>query len=168
LAPVSTAVVYPCEAHALTGAIDAWNKKLIVPILVGPASQMAATAESANADLGGLQIVDVPDCHAAAEKAVELIHEGRAEALMKGSLHTDVLMSVVVSHEGGLRTGRRISHAFLMDVPTYHKVLIVTDGAINIALCWKTSWTFARTQSTWRFHLAERGPKWRFSPRSKR
>ena len=133
LPPVPTAVVYPCEAHALTGAIDAWNKKLIVPILVGPASKMAATAKSAGADLGGLEIVDVPDSHSAAEKAVELIHEGRAEVLMKGSLHTDVLMSVVVSHEGGLRTGRRISHAFLMDVPTYHKVLIVTDGAINIA-----------------------------------
>ena len=133
LPPVPTAVVYPCEAHALTGAVDAWNKKLIVPILVGPASKIAATANLAGVDLGGLQIVDVPDSHAAAEKAVELIHEGRAEVLMKGSLHTDVLMSVVVSHEGGLRTGRRISHAFLLDVPTYHKVLIVTDGAINIA-----------------------------------
>ena len=133
LPPVPTAVVYPCEAHALTGAVDAWNKKLIVPILVGPASKIAATAKSAGADLSGLQIVDAPDSRAAAEKAVELIHEGRAEVLMKGSLHTDVLMSVVVSREGGLRTGRRISHAFLMDVPTYHKVLIVTDGAINIA-----------------------------------
>jgi phosphotransacetylase len=130
---VPTAVVYPCEAHALTGPVDAWNKKLIVPILVGPASKIAATAKSAGVDLGGLEIVDVPDSHSAAEKSVELIHESRAEVLMKGSLHTDVLMSVVVSREGGLRTDRRISHAFLMDVPTYHKVLIVTDGAINIA-----------------------------------
>src|SRR5262249_20649361 len=96
--PAPTAVVFPREAEALTGAVDAWNKKLIVPILVGPASKMAATAKLVGADLGGLQIVDVPDSHAAAEKAVELVHRGRAEVLMKGSLHTDVLMSVVVSH----------------------------------------------------------------------
>jgi phosphotransacetylase len=90
-------------------------------------------ADSAKIDLGNLPIVDVPHSHAAAVKAVELIREGKAEILMKGSLHTDELMSAVVSRERGLRTERRISHVFVMDVPTYHKVLIVTDGAINIA-----------------------------------
>ena len=133
LPPVLTAVAYPCEAHALTGAVDAWKKKLIVPILIGPASKIAATAKSVGVDLGALEVVDVPHSHAAAEKAVELVRAGRGEVLMKGSLHTDIVMSAVVSREAGLRTGRRISHAFLMDVPTYHKMLIVTDGAINIA-----------------------------------
>lgn len=133
LEPVPTAVAYPCEASALTGAIEAANKKLIVPILVGPAEQIAATAKSAGVDLGTFQIVDAPDGPASAKKAVELIREGKAEVLMKGSLHTDELMSAIVSRDGGLRTGRRISHAFVMDVPTYHKVLIITDAAINIA-----------------------------------
>ena len=84
-------------------------------------------------DLGNLKIVDVPHSHAAAVRAVELVKEGKAEILMKGSLHTDELMSAIVSRDGGLRTGRRISHVFIMDVPTYHKVLVVTDAAINIA-----------------------------------
>jgi phosphotransacetylase len=91
------------------------------------------TAASAGIDLGDLEIFDVPHSNASAAKAVELVKEGRAEILMKGSLHTDELMSAIVSREGGLRTARRISHAFVMDVPTYHKVLIVTDAAINIA-----------------------------------
>jgi phosphotransacetylase len=133
LEPVPTAVAHPCEASALAGAVDAAQKRLIVPILVGPADKIEATAKSAGIDLDGLEIVDVPHSQAAAAKAVELVKEGRAEVLMKGSLHTDELMSAIVSREGGLRTGRRISHAFLMDVPTYHKVLIVTDAAINIA-----------------------------------
>jgi phosphate acetyltransferase len=133
LEPVPTAVAYPCEASALTGAVEAAEKKLIVPILVGPAELIAATAKSAGVDLGTLQIIDAPDGHASAKKAVELIREGKAEILMKGSLHTDELMSAIVSREGGLRTGRRISHVFVMDVPTYHKVLIITDAAINIA-----------------------------------
>ena len=133
LAPVPTAIAYPCEATALSGAVEAAQKKLITPILVGPADKIAATAKSAGIDLGELEIVDVPDSISAAAKAVALIKEGRAEVLMKGSLHSDELMSAIVSREGGLRTGRRISHAFVMDVPTYHKVLIVTDGAINIA-----------------------------------
>ncbi len=133
LEPVPTAVAHPCEATALSGAIEAAEKKLIVPILVGPAAEIAATAKSAGVDVSGFEIVDVPDSVAAAAKAVELIREGRAEVLMKGSLHTDELMSAIVSRERGLRTARRISHAFVMDVPTYHKVLIVTDAAINIA-----------------------------------
>ena len=133
LTPVPTAVAHPCEVTALTGAIEAANKRLITPILVGPRSKIEATAEFAGVTLGNLQIVDVSHSHAAAAKAVELVCEGKAQLLMKGSLHTDELMGAVVSREGGLRTARRISHAFVMDVPTYHKVLIVTDGAINIA-----------------------------------
>jgi phosphate acetyltransferase len=133
LEPVPTAVVHPCEATALSGAVEAAQKSLITPILVGPKDEIARTAKSAGLRLDNLEIVDVSDSHASARKAVELVREGRAEVLMKGSLHTDELMSAIVSREGGLRTGRRISHAFVMDVPTYHKVLIVTDGAINIA-----------------------------------
>lgn len=133
LEPVPTVVAYPCEATALSGAVEAAQKKLIAPILVGPADKIAATARSANIDLRNLEIVDVPNSIAAAARSVELVREGRAEVLMKGSLHTDELMSAIVSREGGLRTGRRISHAFIMDVPTYHKVLVVTDAAINIA-----------------------------------
>ena len=133
LAPVPTAVAHPCEASALAGPVEAAQKKLIVPILVGPANKIAEIAKSANIDLRGLEIIDAPHSHAVAEQAVALVREGRAEVLMKGSLHTDELLSAVVSREKGLRTGRRISHAFLMDVPTYHKALIVTDAAINIA-----------------------------------
>jgi phosphotransacetylase len=133
VAPVPTAVAHPCEASALAGAVEAWQKKLIAPVLIGPADKIAAIAKEASLNLSGLEIIDVAHSHAAAEKAVELVRTGAAEVLMKGSLHTDELLSAVVSREKGLRTGRRISHAFLMDVPTYHKVLIVTDAAINIA-----------------------------------
>lgn len=132
LEPVPTAVAHPCEATALAGAVEAAQRGLIVPLLVGPAAKIVATAESAGIDLGGLEIVDVPHSHAAATRAVELVREGRAEILMKGSLHTDELMSAVVARDG-LRTARRISHAFIMDVPAYHKVLVITDAAINIA-----------------------------------
>jgi len=133
LEPIPTAVAHPCEASALAGAVEAAHKGLIVPILIGPADKIAATARSAGIDLGGLQVVDAPHSHASAAKAVETIRKGEAELLMKGSLHTDELMAAVVARDGGLRTARRISHIFIMDVPTYHKVLIVTDGAINIA-----------------------------------
>jgi phosphotransacetylase len=131
--PIPTAVAHPCEATALSGPIEAAKKGLIVPILVGPADRIDATARSAGIDLQGFQIVDAPHSSAAAAKAVELVRKGEAELLMKGSLHTDELMAAVVARDTGLRTGRRISHVFVMDVPTYHKVLIVTDGAINIA-----------------------------------
>jgi phosphate acetyltransferase len=133
LKPVPTAVAHPCEKSALSGAIEAANLGLIIPILVGPRDKIEATARSAGIDVSKYQIVDTPHSHASAAKAVELLREAKAELLMKGSLHTDELMSAVVSREGGLRTERRISHVFVMDVPTYHKVLIVTDGAINIA-----------------------------------
>jgi phosphotransacetylase len=133
LEPIPTAVAHPCEQSALAGAVEAGALGLIVPILVGPAGKIAAVAKTHGIEIGGLELVDAPHSHAAAAKAVELVREGKAELLMKGSLHTDELMAAVVSREGGLRTARRISHVFVMDVPTYHKVLIVTDGAINIA-----------------------------------
>src|SRR5262247_1930597 len=133
LDPVPTAVAHPCEKTALSGAVEAAEQGLIRPILVGPAAKIEAAAKAAQIDLGKSQIVDVPHSHASAAKAVELVRKGEAELLMKGSLHTDELMSAIVSREGGLRTERRISHVFVMDVPTYHKVLLVTDGAINIA-----------------------------------
>jgi len=118
---------------ALSAAVEAANKGLIIPILVGPRDKIESTAKTAGIDLSNFQIIDVPHSHAAAAKAVELLREAQAEVLMKGSLHTDELMAAVVARDKGLRTERRISHVFVMDVPTYHKVLIVTDGAINIA-----------------------------------
>ena len=133
LAAVPTAVAYPCEESALAGAVEAGDKGLTQPILVGPASKIEEIARKARIDLGRAQVVDAPDAPAAARKAVALVREGKAELLMKGSLHTDELLAAVVARETGLRTGRRISHVFIMDVPTYTKVLIVTDGAINIA-----------------------------------
>jgi phosphotransacetylase len=115
------------------GAVEAAQHGLIKPILVGPRAKIEEAARSVGIQVADLEMVDSPHSHAAAAKAVELVREGRAEILMKGSLHTDELIAAVVAREGGLRTGRRISHVFIMDVPTYHKVLIVTDGAINIA-----------------------------------
>src|SRR5687767_7241521 len=133
LAPVPTAVAHPCEETALSGAVEAAQAGLITPILVGPRKKIEEIAKGAGIDLGNLEVVDTPHSVASASQAVALVREGRAEVIMKGSLHTDELLSAVVSREGGLRTARRISHVFIMDVPTYHKVLIVTDAAINIA-----------------------------------
>jgi phosphate acetyltransferase len=131
--PVRTAVAHPCESTALVAALEAGAKRLITPILVGPAAKIAEVARSSGLTLGQTEIVDAPHSHGAAARAVALVREGKAELLMKGSLHTDELLGAVVARETGLRTGRRISHVFIMDVPTYHKVLIVTDAAINIA-----------------------------------
>ena len=133
LDPIPTAVAHPCEETALAGAIEAGEKGLITPILVGPAARIKEIASKGRIDLGHTRIVDAPHSHAAAAKAVELVREGQAELLMKGSLHTDELLGAVLARDTGLRTGRRLSHVFIMDVPTYHKVLIVTDAAINIA-----------------------------------
>ncbi len=133
LEAVSVAVAHPCEETALRGAIEAAQAGLIVPILVGPRRKILQVSETRGLELGALRIVDVEHSHAAAAKAVELIRTGEAEVLMKGSLHTDELLGAVVSSSSGLRTGRRISHVFVMDVPTYHKVLLITDAAINIA-----------------------------------
>jgi len=133
LEPVPTAVAHPCEASALAGALEAGAKGLITPVLVGPATRIHEIARQSGIDLGTTRIVDAPHSQAAAATAVDLVRRGEAELLMKGSLHTDELLGAVVARDGGLRTGRRISHAFIMDIPTYHKVLIVTDGAITIA-----------------------------------
>jgi phosphate acetyltransferase len=133
LQPVPTAVVHPCEANALAGAIDAAARGLIDPILVGPLARVRDVAAAAGIDLGNVRMVEAPHSHASAAAAVALVRSGDAELLMKGSLHTDELLGAIVARESGLRTGRRLSHAFVMDVPTYHKVLIVTDAAINIA-----------------------------------
>jgi len=133
LEAVPTAVAHPCEETALAGPLEAGARGLIRPILVGPAAKIQEIAKKSGLKLDGVKIVDVPHSHAAATKAVELVRQGEAELLMKGSLHTDELLGAVIARETGLRTGRRLSHVFIMDVPTYHKVLIVTDAAINIA-----------------------------------
>ena len=133
LPPVATAVAHPCEKSALEAVVDAAKLKLIAPTLVGPKAKIEEIAKANGLDIGSIPIVDAPHSHAAAAKAVELVRQGSSEVLMKGSLHTDELLGAVVARETGLRTGRRLSHVFIMDVPTYHKVLIVTDAAINIA-----------------------------------
>jgi phosphate acetyltransferase len=133
LPPLSTAVAHPCDESSLRGAADAARLGLIAPILVGPAARIKSVAEQSKIDLSGFEIVDAPFSQAAAAKAVELVREGRAEALMKGSLHSDELMGEVVKRDTGLRTSRRISHCFVMDVPEYSEALIITDAAVNIA-----------------------------------
>ncbi|MFO1070178.1 MAG: bifunctional enoyl-CoA hydratase/phosphate acetyltransferase [Geminicoccaceae bacterium] len=130
--PIPCAVVHPCSVDALEGAIDAARAGVIAPILVGPRAKVLATAEQAKLDIAAYELVDVPHSHAAAERGVALVREGKAALLMKGSLHTDELMAAVVAKETGLRTARRVSHVFVMDVPTYPKPLWITDAAINI------------------------------------
>ena len=130
--PVATAVAHPCEESILQAVVEAARRRMMTPLLVGPAAKIRAVAAESRLDIGGLKIVDTPHSHGAAAKAVELVRRGEAQILMKGSLHTDELMAAVVARETGLRTERRISHVFIMDVPTYHKALIVTDAAINI------------------------------------
>jgi phosphotransacetylase len=129
---VKTAIVWPCDEVSLGGAIQAAKDKLIVPVLVGSEEKIHNVAATLEIDLGTARIVDVVDSRAAAVRAVELARTSEVQMLMKGSLHTDELMGAVVSREGGMRTGRRISHVFALDVPSYHKSLFVTDAAINI------------------------------------
>jgi len=131
--PVSTAVAHPCSDAAIRSAIEAAQEGMIEPILVGPLDKIRASAEAAGVDLNGVRLVNAEHSHDAAEKAVALVRAGEAAILMKGSLHTDELLAAVVRREIGLRTARRLSHVFFMDVPTYHKPLMVTDAAINIA-----------------------------------
>lgn len=133
LGPVATAVAHPCDESALAGAVDAAKMGLIRPILVGPKARIEATARQFELDISGHELVDAPYSHAAAAAAVELVRAGRAEALMKGSLHTDELMAEVVRKDTGLRTARRISHCFVMDVPNHPDALIISDAAVNIA-----------------------------------
>ncbi len=129
---IPTAVCHPCSREALEGALDAAGADLIEPLLVGPEEKIHALAESLNLDIGPYRLVDARHSHDAAAKAVALCRAGEAEALMKGSLHTDELMSAVVPSATGLRTERRISHVFAMDVPTYPRPLFITDAAVNI------------------------------------
>ncbi|HTP97896.1 MAG TPA: phosphate acetyltransferase [Casimicrobiaceae bacterium] len=133
LPPTPTAVVHPCDESSLRGAAEAAQLGLIAPILVGPKARIEATAEQFGIDLDSYPIVDAAYSQDSAAKAVDLVREGKAEALMKGSLHTDELMGAVVRRVAGLRTARRVSHCFVMDVPSYAETLIVTDAAINIA-----------------------------------
>jgi phosphate acetyltransferase len=130
--PAQTIVVHPCDESSLRGPVEAADLGIIKPILVGPAAKIVKVAKEHKIAIGGFQVVDAPHSDAAAERAVELVHEGKGELLMKGSLHTDELMRAVTNSKTGLRTARRISHVFIMDVPTYPETLFVTDAAINI------------------------------------
>ncbi len=131
--PPAVAVAHACDRYALESALDAARLGLIAPILVGPAERIRQAALEADLNIAALPIVDTEHSHASAECAVDLVREGKAAALMKGSLHTDELMAAVVRSEGGLRTARRLSHCFVMDVPGYAEPLIITDAAVNIA-----------------------------------
>jgi len=132
LPPVSTAVAHPCDESSLSGALDAARLGLIVPLLIGPEARIRAVAERAALSLDGVTIIDAPHSHAAAARAVLAVRSGEAELLMKGSLHSDELLHEVASIATGLRTERRLSHVFVMDVPSYHKPLFITDAAVNI------------------------------------
>ena len=133
LPPVTTAVAHPCDEISLKGAVEAARLGLIAPILVGPPDRIRAVAERAGLDISGFPLKESAHSHDSGEKSVELVREGKAEALMKGSLHTDELMGAVVARETGIRTARRISHCFVMDVPGHKDPLIITDAAVNIA-----------------------------------
>jgi phosphate acetyltransferase len=133
LPPVVTAVAHPCDEVSLGGAVEARKLRLIEPILVGPMVRIRDVAAQFQIDLADLPIIDSEHSHESAAKAVALVREGKAEALMKGSLHTDELMGAVVARDTGIRTDRRISHCFVMDVPGHADPLIITDAAVNIA-----------------------------------
>ena len=130
---IKVAVAHPCDDVSLRGAIEAQKLGLIDPILVAPPERVRKAAKEADLDIAAVEIVASAHSHDSAAKAVELVKAGRAEALMKGSLHTDELMGAVVAREGGIRTERRISHCFIMDVPDHEQALIITDAAVNIA-----------------------------------
>ena len=133
LPKLKVVVVHPCDTASLGAVFEAAELGLIDPILVGPQAKIAAAAQSLAKPISTMRIIDAPHSHAAADKAVEIVRAGEAEALMKGSLHTDELMGAVVRREGGLRTARRVSHCFVMDVPGHDTPLIITDAAVNIA-----------------------------------
>lgn len=131
--PLKAAVVHPCNDVSLLGALAAMKAGLIAPVLIGPTARIERAAEEAGFDLGAADIVDAPHSHGAAAAAAALAREGRVDVLMKGALHTDEIMGAVVSRESGLRTERRISHVYVMDAPSYDKLMFITDAAINIA-----------------------------------
>lgn len=132
-APLRVAVVHPVNGPSLEAALESARMGLMVPVLVGPKTKIEAAAAELDASLEGIEILDAPHSHAAAELAAALARDGKVDALMKGSLHTDELMGAVVRRETGLRTARRISHCFVMDVPGHGQPLIISDAAINIA-----------------------------------
>lgn len=132
LPAIPMAVAHPCDGESLRGALLARDRGLIIPTLVGPAARIREVAEQMNLDLADTPIIDVEHSHASAQTAVALARDGKVDALMKGSLHTDELMAAVVASATGLRTSRRISHVFLMDVPTYPRLLLITDAAVNV------------------------------------
>jgi len=131
--PLATAVAHPCDLVSLDSAVEAARLRLIQPILVGPAARIAEVAAAGKLDISSFELIDAEHSHDSAAKAVALVRGGRAEALMKGSLHTDELMAAVVARETGIRTARRISHCFIMDIPGHPTPLVVTDAAVNIA-----------------------------------
>jgi len=144
LAPVRTAVVHPCDEMSLRATLEAASMRLIQPIIVGPGERIRALAASLGIDLGRIDFVVTPHSHASAEKAVELVRSRQADALMKGSLHTDELMAAVTQPDVGLRTERRMSHIFVMDLPLYPKPLFITDAAVNIFPCLEDKADIAR------------------------
>jgi phosphate acetyltransferase len=132
LAPATAVVAHPCDAISLHGIIDAAHAGFLLPVLVGPTERIKAAAAEAGLDISAFPIVSTPHSHASAEESVRLVREGRGELLIKGSLHTDELMGAVVRADTGLRTARRISHCFVMDVPSLDYLVIITDAAVNI------------------------------------
>jgi phosphate acetyltransferase len=132
LPPLVTAVVHPCDEPSLAGALAAAGRGLVRPILIGPEAKIRRLADEAGLDLAGATIDPVPHSHAAAARAVELVRRAEAGGIMKGSLHSDELLAEIVKRDTGLRTGRRISHVFVMQVPDYDRLLLVTDAAVNI------------------------------------
>ena len=132
LSPVPCAVAHPCDESSLRGAVEAAQMGILKPILVGPKARIAALAAQCGLDISAFEMVDAPHSEGSAEIAVRLAREGKAEILMKGSLHTDELMAAVIKRETGLRTSRRVSHCFIMDVPAIDRVVIITDAAVNI------------------------------------
>lgn len=126
------AVAHPCDASSLSAAVEAGRLGLFRPILIGPSSKIQSVARDEGIDISGIQIIDTPHSHASAERAVECVQSGQASLLMKGSLHSDELLHAILKHKGGLRTERRLSHVFIMDVPNYDELLFITDAAVNI------------------------------------
>ena len=133
LPPARTAVVHPCDETSVQAASEAAALGLIAPILVGPEHKILAAAERAGVDVSGFPLISTLHSHAAADRAVALVREGKASLIMKGALHTDELMHAVLAEDSGLRTGRRVSHVYLMEAASYPKPLLITDGAINIS-----------------------------------
>jgi len=168
LPAVTCAIVYPCDRDSLLGPIEAAKLGLIQPVLVGPEDKIRAIAKAEGVDLSPYRLVPAEHSHAAAETAVALVRAAEVEALMKGSLHTDALMSAVVSSTTGLRTSRRISHVFLMDVPTHPQPLAITDAAINIFPTLEDKMHIARTPLTCGTHWGWPSPKWPYFRQSRR